>query len=264
MRFPWFDEPYASRPAIVEYRFNRLFFGLQASPSILGATISHHLKNYKQSEPEMAKSLEEALYVDDLITGEDNVSRAFSVYEKSKQIMSEGGFNLRKWNSNSKELLIAIKNLEHEREGSKSKTTETRQDDESYGKAATTPGNVESSHELVKVLGVTWNTVTDELLFDFSELYKYGRALPETKRSVLKLTAKIFDPIGFLTPFTIEMKILLQELCLEKVDWDGELQGDSGLNSWTLLLEELRCLSSANSSLLFPINSSEIRATWFL
>ena len=48
------------------------------------------------------------------------------------------------------------------------KTTKTREDDESYAKAATTPGNVESSHEFVKVLGVTWNTVTDELLFHFS------------------------------------------------------------------------------------------------
>lgn len=81
------------------------------------------------------------------------------------------------------------------------KTTKTREDDESYAKAATTPGNVESSHEFVKVLGVTWNTVTDELLFHFSELYKYGRALLETKRSVLKLRAKIFDPIGFFDAF---------------------------------------------------------------
>ena len=106
----------------------------------------------------------------------------------------------------------AIKNLEHECEGSKSKTTQTREDDESYAKAATTPGNVESSHAFVKVLGVTWNTMTDELLFDFSELYKYGRALLETKRSVHKLTAKIFDQIGFLIPFTIEMKIVSKTL----------------------------------------------------
>lgn len=118
--------------------------------------------------------------------------------------------------------MSAIQNLEHEREGSKSKTTETRKDDESSAKVATTPGNVESSHEFVKVLGVTWSAVTDELLFDFSELYKYGRALLETKRSVHKLTGKIFDPIGFLTPFTIETKILFQELCLERVNLDGE------------------------------------------
>lgn len=82
LRFLWFDGPIDSRPAIVEYRFNRHVFGLRPSPSILGATISHHLKKYKQSEPEMAKLLEESLYVDDLITGEDNVNRAFSVYEK--------------------------------------------------------------------------------------------------------------------------------------------------------------------------------------
>ena len=44
-----------------------------------------------------------------------------------------------------------MKNLEHEREGSKLKKTETRKDDESYAKVATTPRNVESSHEFVKV-----------------------------------------------------------------------------------------------------------------
>ena len=54
--------------------------------------------------------------------------------------------------------------------------------------------------------------MTDELLFDVSELYKYGRALLETKRSVHKLTAKIFDQIGFLIPFTIEMKIVSKTL----------------------------------------------------
>ena len=55
----------------------------------------------------MAELLEKSLYVDDLITGEDNDEKAFSVYKKSKQIMSEGGFNLQKWNSNSRELLKA-------------------------------------------------------------------------------------------------------------------------------------------------------------
>ena len=44
LQFLWFDEPLASRPAIVEYRFNRLVFGLRLSPSILGATISNHLR----------------------------------------------------------------------------------------------------------------------------------------------------------------------------------------------------------------------------
>ena len=51
-----------------------------------------------------------------------------------------------------------------------------------------------------------------------------ARKLPLTKRSVLKLSAKIFDPLGFLSVFTINLKILFQVLCTNKVDWDEELQ----------------------------------------
>lgn len=76
---------------------------------------------------------------------------------------------------------------------------------------------------MVKVLGMNWDTIADEFFFNFSDLYNYGKSLPTTKRSVLKLSAKTFDPIGFLTPCTIEAKIFFQELCLGKVDWDSEL-----------------------------------------
>ena len=39
------------------------------------------------------------------------------------------------------------------------------------------------------------------------------------------------------------MKILFQELCLERIDWDGELQGNL-LKLWKTLLEELKLLGS--------------------
>ena len=61
LRFLWFEDPFAIKPEIVEYRFNRLVFGLRPSPSILGATIAHHLRLYKQREPEMAELLEKSL-----------------------------------------------------------------------------------------------------------------------------------------------------------------------------------------------------------
>jgi hypothetical protein len=63
-----------------------------------------------------------------------------------------------------------------------------------------------------------------------------------TKRSVLSLTAKIFDSIGFLTPLTVVMKMLFQQLCLSHIDWDDELSGDA-LQTWTKLLNELNCLN---------------------
>ena len=242
LRFLWYDDPFAAKPEITEYRFNRLVFGLRPSPSILGATISHHLSLYKQSEPEMAELLEKSLYVDDLLTGDDNDDKGLVIHKKTKQIMAEGGFNLRKWNSNSRSLLRAIESCENPRGESKSNQEPTTEDDESYAKSSTTPGNSEAKNEtIVKILGLNWDTVSDEFFFDLQELYKFGSSLPPTKRSILKLTAKIFDPIGFLTPFTVEMKILFQELCLDKIDWDSELQGTL-LLTWNTLLEELKYL----------------------
>lgn len=98
LRFLWFEGPLAKKQDIAEFRFNQLAFGLRLLPSILGATIKHHLRLYKQSEPVMAEMLEKSLYVDNLIIGTETDKEALHDYKKSKQIMAEGGFNLRKWN----------------------------------------------------------------------------------------------------------------------------------------------------------------------
>ena len=49
LRFLWLKDPLVDKPEIVEYRFNRLVFGLRPLPSILGETIAHHLNLFKQS-----------------------------------------------------------------------------------------------------------------------------------------------------------------------------------------------------------------------
>lgn len=94
LRFLWFQDPFADELKIVPFRFNRLVFGLRPSPSGLGATIKHHLQLLTQDEPEIAQLLENLFYVDDLITGADDDQRAFVIYQKSKEMMSKGGFNL--------------------------------------------------------------------------------------------------------------------------------------------------------------------------
>ena len=57
-----------------------------------------------------------------------------------------------------------------------------------------------------------------------SDLSRYGKSIPETKRSFLSFTAKLFDPIGFLAPFTVELKIMFQQLCLTNTSWDCVLE----------------------------------------
>lgn len=123
--------------------------------------------------------------------------KALEIYHKSKRIMADGEFNLRKWNSNSQNVMSEISKSGRPPEDSitqrKAQPDVTIKDDQSY--ARTTTGSASSSTKddfVVKVLGLNWNTVSDELLFDFSSLHAYAMSLPLSKRSVLKVTANIF------------------------------------------------------------------------
>ena len=43
---------------------------------------------------------------------------------------------------------------------------------------------------------------------------------PRTKRSLISLYSRIFDPMGLLTPFLMVPKLLFQELWARGLDWD--------------------------------------------
>lgn len=244
LRFLWFKNPSENTPEVVQLRFCRLVFGLRPSPSILSSTIRHHLNYCEELNPELSdviNLLRERLYVDDFLGGADSTKNAETIYKNSKEIMSQGGFNLRKWNSNSKEVLDVINSSEKSRTESATKTADFTQEDESYAKSTIGPAD-NQDNKFVKVLGVNWNTETDDFLFNFNELVKYAKSLPVTKRSLLKLSAKVFDPLGLLSPFVIQMKCLFQTLCIEKIDWDQELHTDM-LSKWKSFLAELESLN---------------------
>ena len=58
---------------------------------------------------------------------------------------------------------------------------------------------------------------------------------------MLKKIATLFDPLGFLSPFTVTAKILMQEMWIIGVDWDDPLPSDivKKVNVWFLELEQL-------------------------
>ena len=61
-------------------------------------------------------------------------------------------------------------------------------------------------------------------------------------RSLLKFTAKIFDPLGLLSPLVIRLKLLLRSLCNGSCAWDEPLEGDT-LKQWLSILDEIGSLS---------------------
>ena len=58
---------------------------------------------------------------------------------------------------------------------------------------------------------MSWNTEDDVFFFELSNRI-LNNDDPETKRSLLGLTSKVFDPMGLLAPFIIRAKFLFQEL----------------------------------------------------
>ena len=222
LRFLWFDDAGKDNPTIVQFRYCSLVFGLRCSPAILGETIRHHVSQFEEECPEVVKILNR-LYADDLSCGTESGEEALEIYAKSKEIMMKGGFNLRKWNSNNKDLLSKIASMENEVRSQGNEEGKIVEDDQSYSQFAVgTPSNGEST----KVLGVNWDSDSDTFYLDLAHVVEFAKSLPPTKRSVLRITAKIFDPLGCLCVFTINLKAFFQRLCINKIDWDEELQGN--------------------------------------
>ena len=67
-----------------------------------------------------------------------------------------------------------------------------------------------------KILGVRWNTSTDRLCFNLEEIARVASELEPTKRHLVSIVGRFYDPMGFLSPVVIKFKMLLQALCEEK------------------------------------------------
>ncbi|GFR30277.1 integrase catalytic domain-containing protein [Trichonephila clavata] len=75
----------------------------------------------------------------------------------------------------------------------------------------------------IKVLGLAWDSEKDLIYFDPKDLLNFMSRKTESKRFILSVVGRIFDPIGILGPFVIKLKCLLQDLWTLGVDWDSEL-----------------------------------------
>ncbi|XP_065062963.1 uncharacterized protein LOC135689604 [Rhopilema esculentum] len=223
LRFLWYDDISKPNPTVIQYKYCRLVFGLRPSPSILGATIKKHIAQYANRFPRVVKVLDR-LYADDLSCSTNSIDEALEIFHKSREILSEGGFNLRKFKTNDTALLHEIKKVEAGNVSNGDNAKEIIQDDQSFAQQTIGPPQRENNN---KVLGVNWESKKDELFFDLGSIIELAKTLKPTKRSLLKLAAKIFDPIGCLSVYTINLKVLFQELCVDKWGWDEELTGEA-------------------------------------
>lgn len=113
LRFLWVNNILHSPPEVQVYRFTRVVFGVASSPFLLNATLRHHIEKYQETDPHLVQQLLRSFYVDDVVCGADGEESTYLLYLKSKKMLSEGGFNLRKFTTNDLRLQRRIDNEEN-------------------------------------------------------------------------------------------------------------------------------------------------------
>ena len=127
------------------------------------------------------------IYVDDRLTSAPDIDSAVKLVQDVEALLQGGGFELAKLSSNLPEVL---EGLPAER-------------------LASELNQVDLSPEIPKqkTLGLVWYPQEDALGVKLLEV-----AYPVTRRGLLSLVMSIFDPLGFLSPFLLPLKLLLQRL----------------------------------------------------
>ena len=161
--------------------------------------------------------------------------------------MASGGFRLRKWLTNSDEVSREIDCQEKQVGNLRGSIN----DDESYAKLSL--GGTEGDSTSHKVLGQVWDNKKDELKIEIGKVGEKAKALPPTKRSLLSVLASLFDPLGLISPVIVFAKILFQEVCKQKIDWDANFTEET-LKGWDAWCRDLiktreiitaRCISAS-------------------
>jgi hypothetical protein len=228
-RFLWRNLDQTRQPE--KYEFQRVVFGASSSPFLAQYVTQEHARRHQNAYPLAAATILRATYMDDSLDSADSEPEAIRLYNELVELWAKAGMRARKWLSNSRELLRLIPEQE---------------------RAAGTKQVLCNTPVTSKALGVRWSASDDSLAVAVDGDWKEDVT---TKRQLLRVIARLFDPCGFVAPFAVRGKILLQEVWQQGSDWDDHLDPtiSATASRWAAELPELqqigvaRCLRPASS-----------------
>jgi hypothetical protein len=226
-RILWREDP--SHP-IKEYRLTTVSYGTASAPYIAVKVLQQLAVDERESLPLASEVALNDFYVDDLMSGADNMEEASKVQSELLQLMGRGGLELRKWSSNSEQLLNKLPDELREKKKNNHHNTDS-----------CVEMSIQQEDSSIKTLGIRWNTTRDT--FQFKVVVPVSEGHSYTKRRLLSEVAKLFDPLGWLAPIIITAKILIQSLWKLEVGWDESLP-DPVQQQWIEFTEELKVINS--------------------
>nr|XP_049464868.1 uncharacterized protein LOC120956216 [Anopheles coluzzii] len=200
------------------YQLKTVTYGTACAPYLATRCLQALAKEGETRYPRASKVLEQDFYMDDMITGVESVEDGRIICSEINQLLQSAGFHLRKWASNSSELLEQIP-AELQIEGDVL--------------------NIDRSTS-IKALGLRWMPSSDQLGFSVPG-WKESEII--TKRIALSDAAKLFDPLGLLGPVIVVAKCFMQELWKNENTWDEPLESERQ-QFWLRFREQLADLTS--------------------
>ncbi|XP_049292260.1 uncharacterized protein LOC125768526 isoform X2 [Anopheles funestus] len=220
---------YRNRPSdpIQVYVMDVATFGSSCSPAAAQYVKNLNAQEYANEFPRATSSIINNHYVDDYLESFKTVEEAIKIVKEVKLVHSKGGFTLRRFLSNSPEVIKSIGDPANE----KSKDL-----------------MLERGENTGSVLGMKWKIEDDVFTFSFSSNESIQRIVREdhipTKREVLKVVMSLFDPMGLISFYLVHGKTLIQDIWVKGIDWDDEIPGDlqQRWRQWTNLFPHLEGL----------------------
>lgn len=189
LRFWWLDED--GKPTV--YRFTSVPFGTSASSFLLYAVMHKLLKgvidgNKDTNMVDTATLIKGRFYVDDLVVSLRLATpqQIQAIKENTQLIFSIGNMNVRKWRTNCIEL------------------------DQSWSPGAS---------PIVHLLGHDVHLVNDTISLSV-DLPTHFQHSVLTKRLFSSLLSRIYDPMGFVSPYVVHLRLVLRKFWSQNLDWD--------------------------------------------
>ena len=169
------------------YEFSRVVFGKNSAPMQAQFVMQEHARRHRTDYPLGAETVLQSTYMDDSLDSVEEGKQGIELYHQLKSSWAKAGMHARKWVSNSAKVMAVIPEED--------RATEV---------------NIRDNKDAVTTtLGLQWNRTEDILAVPATPpSFDY----PITKRNVLKKVATVCDPLGLVSPFIVQAKIMLQEL----------------------------------------------------
>lgn len=197
------------------YEMVKVVFGSKPSPFLAQRVLAQLAMDSKDKFPNGSSEVEQ-FYMDDYLGSFLEPGTAVNIVQEMISMFKESGFTICKFATNSKEVANEIPS------------------------SLQITNNVEWDHNeaYLKVLGIQWNPPED--YFSFKVSIDNDKC---TKRNILSITARIFDVLGFVSPFIITLKLLIKELWCMKLDWDEE-PPSTIQKRWNSIVSEMPILNT--------------------